>query len=261
MATEPRPERVQKLLARAGLGSRREMERCLLEGRVRCNGQLARVGDHAVPGDVLCLDGRRVTLRSLAVRREALLYFKAPGEICAKRDPQGRPDVYRCLPRAETPWISVGRLDFNTSGVLLFTNDGELAHGLMHPGRAVEREYLARVSDPVDAGMLERLCAGIWIDGRLARFEDVQSVRPDGVPRGRHQWFCSVVVEGGNHVVKKLWESQGVRVSRLKRVRYGNIMLPSDLRQGQWQMLSSEQLDRLAHLAGVSAPARNDPDA
>ena len=247
-------ERIQKLLARAGLGSRREMERCLREGRVRRNGQLAQLGERAGPGDELRVDGRRVAPRPLsAASRRVLLYFKPAGEICSRRDPRGRPDVYRRLPPADSPWISVGRLDFNTSGALLFTDDGALANALMRPERAVEREYLARVSGPVDAGMLERLRAGVPLDGRLARFEDLRPNRPDGWARARNRWFRVVVVEGRNRLVRRLWESQGARVSRLKRVRYGNVALPAALRQGRWRMLPDDQVDALARLAGMPA--------
>ncbi len=250
-------ERIQKLLARAGLGSRRGMEECLRQGRVRRNGAVAQLGERARMGDELLLDGQRVALRlPPGERRRALLYFKPPGEICARRDLRGRPNVYHHLPPAQLPWIIVGRLDFNTSGVLLFTDDGEFASALMHPRRAVEREYLVRVSGEVDPNMARRLCAGVMLDGTLARFDDIQPGRSPDQCVGRNRWYGVVVTEGRNRLVRRLLESQGLQVSRLKRVRYGNVALSPALRQGNWRLLAPGEIGELARLAGLRSSAR-----
>lgn len=242
-------EKLQKVLARAGIGSRREMERVIAEGRVRVNDAIARLGDRVELNDKVVVDGKPVKLQEVeGFRRRVLLYNKPEGEICSRNDPEGRRTVYERLPRLSGErWISVGRLDFNTSGLLLFTNDGELANKLMHPSSVIDREYLVRIQGDVDEEMKARLRKGVMLDDGIAKFTDVV----DGAGDGRNRWFYCVVMEGRNREVRRLWESQGVKVSRLKRVRYGNIFIPSHVRVGQWLELGDREFHDLCLTAGL----------
>jgi len=256
MTDQPSPagEKLQKVLARAGVGSRREMERAISNGRVMVNGQKASLGDRVEESDRIELDGKRISSTPQTKQRpRVILYNKPEGQICTRSDPEGRPTVYDNLPRiANSRWISVGRLDFNTSGLLLFTTDGELANRLMHPSSGIDREYLVRVQGDVDDDMLQRLRDGVLLDDGVARFTDIQ----EGSQEGSNRWFYCVVMEGRNREVRRLWESQEVRVSRLKRVRYGNIFIPSHVRAGQWIELNEKEVAELCDTAGVDAPAR-----
>jgi 23S rRNA pseudouridine2605 synthase len=249
----PQGEKLQKVLARAGLGSRREMERVIGQGKVQVNGEVASLGDRVDVTDKIDVDGRRVTIEKPEQRRiRVLLYNKPEGEICTRSDPEKRPTVFERLPPIKGDrWISVGRLDFNTSGLLLFTNEGELANKLMHPSSVIDREYLARIQGTVDNDMKQRLRDGVELDDGIAKFTDVV----DGAGEGRNQWFYCVVMEGRNREVRRLWESQGVVVSRLKRVRYGNIFIPSHVRVGQWIELNDQEIADLCVTAGVDAPS------
>ena len=242
-------EKLQKVLARAGVGSRREMERVIAEGRVRVNDVIARLGDRIEMTDKVVVDGKHIKLQeSENFRRRVLLYNKPEGEICSRSDPEGRRTVYERLPRLQGErWISVGRLDFNTSGLLLFTNDGELANKLMHPSSVIDREYLVRIQGDVDEEMKDRLRKGVKLEDGMAKFTDVV----DGAGDGHNRWFYCVVMEGRNREVRRLWESQGVKVSRLKRVRYGNIFIPSHVRVGQWLELSDKEFGDLCQTAGL----------
>ncbi len=247
-------EKLQKVLARAGLGSRREMERAIDAGQVKVNGQLAKLGDRVSLEDKIQLGGKRIVLKKPdEQRRRVLLYNKPEGEICSRSDPEGRRTVYDRLPQlSDDRWISVGRLDFNTSGLLLFTNDGTLANKLMHPTSVIDREYLVRIQGTVDDDMKARLVKGVMLEDGMARFTDIV----DGAGEGRNSWFYCVVMEGRNREVRRLWESQGVKVSRLKRVRYGNIFIPSHVRVGQWLELNNKEIKDLCLTAGI-APVRN----
>ncbi len=249
----PRGEKLQKVLARAGLGSRREMERVIEQGKVVVNGNVAQLGDRVEVTDRVEVNGRRVQQVKPEQRRiRVLLYNKPDGEICTRSDPEGRPTVYDRLPPIKGDrWISVGRLDFNTSGLLLFTNEGELATQLMHPSSNIDREYLVRVQGAVDNDMKQRLRDGVMLEDGVAKFTDIV----DGAGEGsRNQWFYCVVMEGRNREVRRLWESQGVTVSRLKRVRYGNIFIPSHVRVGQWIELDNKEIKDLCLTAGTEAP-------
>ncbi len=245
-------EKLQKVLARAGLGSRREMERAIEAGRGVANGQKAKLGDRVSLDAKIDIDGRRLKLAPPTQRRpRVLLYNKPEGEICSRSDPEGRKTVYDSLPQLHGErWISVGRLDFNTSGLLLFTNDGELANHLMHPSSVIDREYLIRIQGNVDDDMKQRLRDGVLLDDGVAKFTDIV----DGAGEGRNRWFYCVVMEGRNREVRRLWESQGVKVSRLKRVRYGNIFIPSHVRVGQWIELNDREVGDLCVTAGVEKP-------
>lgn len=248
--TESADEKLQKVLARAGIGSRREMERAIEEGRVKVNDHIAKLGDRVTPKDKIFVDGHRIQVREEASRRRVILYNKPEGEICSRSDPEGRPTVYDNLPalRGER-WISVGRLDFNTSGLLLFTNDGELANKLMHPSSVIDREYLVRIQGQVDDEMKQRLLEGVLLDDGVARFTDIV----DGAGEGKNRWFYCVVMEGRNREVRRLWESQGVKVSRLKRVRYANIFIPSHVRVGHWIELAEHEIRDLCKTAGFDS--------
>ncbi|BFM07576.1 23S rRNA pseudouridine(2605) synthase RluB [Halioxenophilus aromaticivorans] len=244
-------EKLQKVLARAGLGSRREMERAIAQGEVMVNGQVASLGDRVTADDKLTFRGKKVSDQPESERQRVLLYNKPEGEICSRSDPEGRRTVYDRLPKLNNGrWISVGRLDFNTSGLLLFTNDGELAHKLMHPSSVIDREYLVRIQGTVDEDMKKRLIEGVLLDDGVAKFTDIV----DGAGEGKNRWFYCVVMEGRNREVRRLWESQGVKVSRLKRVRYGNIFIPSHVRVGQWVELMPREVSDLCLTAGITPP-------
>lgn len=246
----PGDEKLQKVLARAGIGSRREMERAIEAGQVKVNDKIAKLGDRVMPQDKIFVNGQRVVLRSELTRRRVILYNKPEGEICSRSDPEGRPTVYDHLPPLKGErWISVGRLDFNTSGLLLFTNDGELANKLMHPSSVIDREYLVRIQGEVTDDMRTNLLKGVALDDGVARFTDIV----DGAGEGKNRWFYCVVMEGRNREVRRLWESQGVKVSRLKRVRYANIFIPSHVRVGQWTDLTEREIQDLCMTAGFDS--------
>lgn len=250
LVANPSDEKLQKVLARAGIGSRREMERAIEQGQVKVNDRVAKLGDRVTGQDKIFVNGQRVVLRSELTRRRVILYNKPEGEICSRSDPEGRPTVYGHLPPLKGErWISVGRLDFNTSGLLLFTNDGELANKLMHPSSVIDREYLVRIQGEVTDEMRQSLLRGVVLDDGIARFTDIV----DGAGEGKNRWFYCVVMEGRNREVRRLWESQGVKVSRLKRVRYANIFIPSHVRVGQWIDLSEREIQDLCMTAGFDS--------
>jgi len=242
-------EKLQKVLARAGIGSRREMERWIEEGRVQLEGKTAKLGDRAVMGQVIKVDGRIVDSAETEQVR-CLLYHKPVGEVCSRKDPEGRRTVFDSLPKLKSGrWIVIGRLDFNTSGLLLFTTDGELANALMHPSSMIEREYLVRVMGKVTPETIETLKKGVVLDDGPARFTDVV----DGGGEGINRWFYVVLMEGRNREVRRLWESQGLTVSRLKRVRYGNVFIPSKLKKGEWLELGNKDVEVLYGMANLPA--------
>ena len=244
-------EKLQKVLARAGLGSRRELERWIEEGRVSVNGRVAQLGDRVGERDRLAVDGE--SLEPVAVREaRCILYHKPPGEVCSRKDPEGRRTVFERLPRLRGErWISIGRLDYNTSGLLLFTTDGELANALMHPSSNIEREYMVRVMGEVREDMVQRMLDGVMLEDGMARFTDIQEIGGEGINR----WFCVVLMEGRNREVRRLWESQGLTVSRLKRVRYGNVFIPPKVKQGQWLELEHAEVKSLYRQANLVAKA------
>jgi 23S rRNA pseudouridine2605 synthase len=237
------------VLAHLGLGSRRQIEGWIEEGRLTIDGLTARLGDRVRGGQAVRLDGKSVALDAASQVR-VLLYHKPLREVCSRNDPEGRKTVFERLPRLKSGrWISVGRLDFNTTGVLLFTTDGDLAHALMHPSAAIEREYLVRVMGRVDDDVLHRLKEGVQLDDGPARFSDIQEGGGDGINR----FFYVVLTEGRNREVRRLWESQGLTVSRLKRVRYGEVFMPSKLKKGQWLELPQKDVDVIYQMAGLPA--------
>jgi len=252
--------RLQKLLAAAGFGSRRQVEQWIAQGRVTVAGQVAKLGDRAGTGDDVRLDGRRLDLGAQqSVPRQVLLYHKPVGEVTTRRDPQGRPTVFERLPALERGrWIVVGRLDVNTSGLLLFTTDGELAHRLMHPSSGIEREYSVRLRGHPDDGTLRKLLRGVPLEDGPAAFDRIiEDPSPAGEAGVRNASYRLVLHEGRNREVRRMWDAVGYEVSRLLRIRYGPVELPRDLRPGQWRLLDDRLIARLAAAAGqkVVAPA------
>lgn len=234
--------RLQKFLADRGLGSRRKIETWITEGRVRIDGKLAQLGDRVNEKTRISIDGRPIRGKQSQKSSRVLLYNKPEGEICSRNDPGRRPTVFRNLPRLRGErWVVVGRLDINTRGLLLFTNNGDLANQLMHPGSDLEREYLCRIFGRVDDAGVERLRSGIDLDGTEVHFKSVKRQRGEG----SNTWYSVVVTEGKYREVRRMWEAVGCRVSRLVRVRYGNIILPRNLRQGEWTELKPGAVNRL----------------
>ncbi|MCK5894416.1 MAG: 23S rRNA pseudouridine(2605) synthase RluB [Endozoicomonadaceae bacterium] len=240
-------ERLQKLLARQGLGSRREIERWIVSGRVTINGDKAVLGAKVIGTEEIRLDGRYVKYQMARVCR-VLAYNKPEGEVCTRHDADRRPTVFDRLPTLKGErWMSVGRLDINTSGLLLFTTDGELANRLMHPSHQIEREYAVRVFGDITQDKINHLFNGVKLEDGLARFTDIV----DSGGEGRNRWFHVCLREGRNREVRRLWESQELAVNRLKRVRYGSIIIPDHLRQGQWHELDQATVDSLSVLVGL----------
>ncbi len=236
---DPAPERLQKILARAGLGSRRTIESWIKAGRVSVNGRIAQLGDGAREGDRIAVDGRLVPLdRRLAPPTRVLAYYKPAGLLCTRQDPEGRPTVYERLPKlSRGRWIGIGRLDCMSAGLLLFTNDGALAYRLMHPSSRVEREYAVRVLGRVEDDVIKRLLDGVELEDGWARFGSIV----DAGGQGTNHWFRVTLCEGRNREVRRLWESQGITVSRLIRIRYGSVVLPRDKRPGEgWELTEAE---------------------
>ena len=236
-------EKLQKVLARVGLGSRRYMEEVIAAGRVSVNGQVAQVGERIEPGDELRIDGRKVSFQiEDEIRRRVLIYYKPEGEICSRNDPESRPTVFDQLPAiANDRWVMVGRLDINSTGLLLFTNDGELANRLMHPSNEVEREYAVRVMGEVTPQIKNNMLKGVVLDDGPAKFESFSEIGGEGINR----WYQVVVKEGRNREVRRIFESQGLKVSRLLRTRYGTVILPRELRTGRWMELDKNDIDNL----------------
>jgi 23S rRNA pseudouridine2605 synthase len=245
-------ERLQKILANAGLGSRREIEDWIRAGRIVVNDQTATLGVSVSDTDLIRIDGRAVSLaRSAAEAPRTLCYHKPAGELTTRKDEEGRPTVFDSLPKIRNArWITIGRLDFNTSGLLLVTTDGELAHRLMHPSWEIEREYAVRVLGKVSDEVLQRLQAGVMLDDGLAAFSSISEAGGTGA----NHWYHVIVREGRNREVRRLWESQGVQVSRLIRVRYGPVRLPPQLRAGRFRDLEKVELDALYGAVKLPVP-------
>lgn len=233
-------ERVQKVLAAGGYGSRREIERLIRAGRVTIGDRPARLGDRYRPGEVIAIDGRPVVLGR--VRHQHLLYHKREGELCSRLGQPGRPTVFAQLPALNgSRWVSVGRLDLNTSGLLLFTTEGELAHQLMHPSTGLLRTYLVRIRGHLEGDARARLETGVQLEDGFARFDFVRPRKS----AGSHQWVEVGIREGRKREVRRLWEAAGYAVSRLRRIGYGPIRLERGLRPGQWRYLSAREAREL----------------
>jgi len=249
-------EKLQKVLARAGFGSRRQIERWIEEGRITVDNVPATLGARVSPEQTIRVDGRQVPTHVFQSQPRILIYHKPEGEVCTRSDPQGRPTVFEKLPKLRgARWIAIGRLDFNTSGLLLFTTDGELANRLMHPSREIEREYAVRVLGKVDDDMLARLQQGVMLEDGPAHFDAIKEAGGAGANR----WFHVVLREGRNREVRRLWEAVGVKVSRLIRVRYGPIPLPPHFHAGRTVELDEAASAVLYDSVGLKPPAAPAP--
>ncbi|HET7929792.1 MAG TPA: pseudouridine synthase [Rhodanobacteraceae bacterium] len=248
-SSAPIDERLHKVLANAGLGSRRMLEQRIQGGEISVNGQPAQTGCSVRAGDRVEIDRKQfIVATDSREHAEVLMYHKPEGELTTRDDPEGRPTVFEKLPQLHgSRWISVGRLDVNTTGLLLLTTDGELANSLMHPRNEIEREYLCRVHGEVPDETLEKLQAGVDLEDGPARFDRIHVVSRGG----SHCWFRVVLHEGRNREVRMLWDSQGFLVSRLKRIRYGSVELPRSLRAGQHESMSEDAIKLLRELAGI----------
>ena len=244
-------ERIQKVLARAGFGSRREIEGWIKDKRIQVNGKIAQLGDHMKESDTVKLDGKILKRHrnQQSSKTRVLAYYKPEGEICTRSDPEGRPTVFDRLPKIKGGrWVSIGRLDINSSGLLLFTNDGELANRLMHPSSIIDREYAVRVLGTATDAQLEALRSGVELEDGIARFTDIV----DSGGEGANHWYHVVLMEGKNREVRRLWESQGLAVNRLIRVRYGPYILERKHRVGKVLELEQKDIDRLRSATKVS---------
>ena len=254
LAAEPDAPKLHKVLAQSGIGSRRDMEQFISDGKVTVNGEVAHTGQRISFGDEVRVAGRVVKLRIAPPPARVIAYHKPAGEVVTMDDPENRPTVFRRLPRlSHGKWQSVGRLDINTEGLLLFTNSGDLANKLMHPRFGVEREYAVRVLGTLEMEPREKLLAGVMIDGQQAHFKSIE----DGGGEGANRWYRVVITEGRNREVRKLFDAVGMAVSRLIRIRYGSVVLPKGLRRSVWVDLDDNDVRRLRQLAGADNPQRN----
>ena len=244
-------ERLQKVLARAGMGSRREIEHWITEGRVTIDGRVATLGERVTSDQKITVDHKPVGRHRRSPAPRVLIYHKPEGEVSTRSDPQGRPTVFDRLPRLQDGrWVCVGRLDVNSSGLLLFTTDGELANRLMHPSSEIEREYAVRVLGEVTPEMLTQLRDGVNLEDGPARFEDIQ----DAGGAGANRWYHVVLREGRNREVRRMWEAVGATVSRLIRVRFGPVQMPRRVKSGRTEDLDADSLAELYQAVGLVAP-------
>jgi 23S rRNA pseudouridine2605 synthase len=251
-------ERIQKVLAEAGVASRRAIERMIEEGRIRVNGTDAALGQKLGPRDRVEIDGRRVALPKKAEATRVLLYKKRVGEVVTREDPDGRRTVFRKLPELDSGrWIAVGRLDLNTSGLLLLTNDGELARRLTHPSYEISREYAVRVLGEMTDEILQRLRKGVQLDDGPAHFDRIEAGGESGLVAeeggSANQWFRVTLREGRNREVRRLFESQGLQVSRLIRVRYGPVELGRGVKSGGYRELEPDEIRAVKRAVGLEA--------
>ena len=250
-------ERLQKFLARMGLGSRRQIEDWIRQGRITVNGAVAQLGNQVNGAERIQIDGQPIQVRPFGQRRRVLAYYKPVGEMSSRRDPEGRPTIFEHLPPLrDGRWIAVGRLDLNTQGLLLLTNDGELANRLMHPSSQIEREYAVRVLGEVPPEMLKRLREGVTLEDGVARFDEIREAGGEGA----NHWYHVILREGRHREVRRLWESQGVTVSRLTRVRYGPVTLRRGLHPGHWDELDEAQIAELLQAVGYAPPPESRPE-
>lgn len=238
-------EKLQKVLARSGLGSRRQLEDWIEAGRVSVDGRVATLGDRVDGTEEIRVDGKPVrTTPEEDVVRRVLIYHKPPGEICSRNDPEGRPTVFDNLPKLSgLRWVQVGRLDINTSGLMLFTTDGELAHRLMHPSNEFLREYAVRVRGEITPEKKQAMLDGVLLEDGISRFQSISEA--GGNEEGANQWYKVTLIGGKYREVRRLLESQDLQVARLMRVRFGDVELPSQLRQGRWMEMPDDQIKEL----------------
>jgi len=253
LAPQPQTPKLHKVLAQAGMGSRLEMEQLIMEGRISVNNEPAHIGQRIQYGDQIKVNGKVIKVRIDPPRPRVIAYHKPAGEVVTHDDPQNRPTVFRKLPKlVQGKWQSVGRLDLNTEGLLLFTNSGELANRLMHPRFGLEREYAVRVLGALSAEEKQRLLDGIELDDGLARFLSIE----EGGGEGANCWYRVTLTEGRNREVRRMFEAVGHAVSRLIRIRYGVMVLPRGLRRGAWMELDEAEVQALLQAAGLQTPQR-----
>ncbi|MCB2071830.1 MAG: rRNA pseudouridine synthase, partial [Ottowia sp.] len=249
LAPQAEQPKLHKVLAQAGMGSRLEMEQLILEGRISVNNQPAHVGQRIQYGDQIKVNGRPIKVRIAPPPARVLAYHKPVGEVVTHDDPQNRPTVFRKLPRLQQgKWQSVGRLDLNTEGLLLFTTSGELANRLMHPRFGLEREYAVRVLGALTDEEKQRLLDGVPLDDGMAQFG---SIAEEGQSEGANQWYRVTIAEGRNREVRRMIESVGHAVSRLIRIRYGAMLLPRGLKRGQFMELGERDIRALGEASGT----------
>ena len=238
--------RIHKILADHGVGSRRGIESLIRQKKVLVNGSLATIGQLVTEKDIFQVEGKTIKLsKKDPTKKRILMYNKKVGEISSRNDPDHKNTIFDSLPKLRSGrWVSIGRLDINTSGLILFTNDGALANKLMHPSSNIEREYVARVHGNVTENIISNLVEGVDLEDGYAKFTDVQ----EGRKGNTNQWFAMVIMEGRTREVRRLWESQGLEISRLKRVRYGNLFLPAQLKQGAFKELTKGEVNALERL-------------
>lgn len=241
-------EKVQKVLSGLGLGSRREIETWIEAGRIKINGRLAKLGDRVTLNDKVEVDKKLIHFEEKkAGLPKVLLYYKPDGEVCSRKDPGGRRTVFENLPKlAKSRWIMVGRLDLNTSGLLLFTTDGELANFLMHPKHQIEREYAVRVLGGLSDAQIKALKKGVMLEDGLAKFLRIEEQGGEGA----NKWYHVVLQEGRNREIRRMFEALGLQVSRLIRVRYGTIFLPANLSRGKMIELTEGEVKAFLKASG-----------
>ncbi|MGJ8662261.1 MAG: pseudouridine synthase [Marinicella sp.] len=243
-AFEP-TERIQKTLARCGLGSRRQIEAAIKLGQITINREPVTLGQKLKIGDKISWKNRTWMVESDQLMPRVLMYNKPLGQVTSRNDEKDRPTVFDGLPRLKgQKWLNIGRLDINTSGLLLFTTDGDLANHIMHPSANIDREYACRIFGDVTKEIINNLLSGVELEDGMARFSDIQAAG-EGEEKGANSWFHVAIMEGKNREVRRLWESQGVQVNRLKRVRYGGVFLPKGLRKGKHREMVQKELDIL----------------
>lgn len=245
-------ERLHKVLAQAGLGSRRALEERIASGQIKVNGEVAELGSSVKSGDRIELDGKVFVASALSEPPRMLVYHKPEGEVTTRDDPEGRPTIFEQLPPLKgARWIAVGRLDINTTGLLLLTTDGDLANALMHPSAEVKREYVCRIHGEVTDELVKKLARGIELDDGPARFDEIEPIGSSD----SHAWFRVVLHEGRNREVRRMWEAVGLQVSRLKRTRYGSVELPRQLKRGQHEELAAEAVEAMRTALGLAKSA------